>query len=488
MGEDDGPLNYFRNTGSGFALTVNVTAQNDAPTLAAVAAATYTDTAGNDSFAALSGALNGDDPDNDPLIYGIDGGTAGGSTNIGGTLYDVSRISSFGTLYVASASGAYTFVPRDAGIEALKTGTTQSFTVRVSDGMLNATRPLDITFNGADDAPLAAMGNQNLQPNEWVRLLGRVSARDSDNSITQYQLYDAGAAAGSGYFWTADVGQRAADTYITIDADDLATTWLRGGQVDGGELMWVRAFNGSVWSDWDPFTLTTSSAAPGPNTAPVVTADDQNLQIGDAITLDSMVGVSDADGDPITQYQFYDAGTGTDSGHLWTVNGGQRAAGQYFTIAAADLETVELRAGQAAGTDFMWVRAFDGVAWSDWDAFTLVTQEGANAAPVVTIDVQALPINGSAAVDSFISAVDADGDPIVQYQFYDAGAAGDSGYFSTDGVQRDPHTYINVAAADLAGVELHGGAVPGAELMWVRGYDGTAWSAWDPFFLVTNGL
>ena len=251
VGEDDGPLNYFRNTGSGFALTVNVTAQNDAPTLAAVAAATYTDTAGNDSFAALSGALNGDDPDNDPLIYGIDGGTAGGSTNIGGTLYDVSRISSFGTLYVASASGDYTFVPRDAGIEALKTGTTQSFTVRVSDGMLNATRPLDITFNGADDAPLAAMGNQNLQPNEWVRLLGRVSARDSDDSITQYQLYDAGAAAGSGYFWTADVGQRAADTYITIDADDLATTWLRGGQVDGGELMWVRAFNGSVWSDWD---------------------------------------------------------------------------------------------------------------------------------------------------------------------------------------------------------------------------------------------
>ena len=33
-----------------------------------------------------------------------------------------------------------------------------------------------------------------------------------------------------------------------------------------------------------------------------------------------------------------------------------------------------------------------------------------------------------------------------------------------------------------------GGAIPGGELMWVRGYDGTAWSAWDPFFLVTNGL
>ncbi|MET0722716.1 MAG: hypothetical protein ABWY64_18050, partial [Tardiphaga sp.] len=62
-------------------------------------------------------------------------------------------------------------------------------------------------------------------------------------------------------------------------------------------------------------------------------------------------------------------------------------------------------------------------------------------------------------------------------------------YFSTGGVQRDPHTYINVAAADLAGVELHGGAVgPSSELMWVRGFDGTAWSEWDPFFLIINGL
>ena len=479
--DGDGGLSNFAD------VTVEVITVNDAPTLAAVAGASYTDTTGNDMFAPVSGTLVGDDPDNVDLIYGIVGGTTGGSTNIGGTVYDVSRISNFGTLYVASDTGEYTFVPRDAAIEALKAGATQSFTVRVSDGTLNDTQTLDITFNGANDAPLAAMGNQNLQPNEWVQLQGRLSARDSDDSITQYQLYDAGAAAGSGYFWTADLGRRAADTYITIDADDLATTWLRGGAATGGELMWVRAFNGTTWSEWDPFTLTTSNAAPGPNTPPVVTADDQNLQIGDAITLDSMVGVSDADGDTVTQYQFYDAGTAADSGYLWTVNGGQRAAGQYFTIAAADLETVELRAGQAAGTDVMWVRAFDGIAWGEWDAFTLVTQEGANAAPVVTIDNQAVPTSGSAAVDSFISAVDADGDPIVQYQFYDAGSAADSGYFSTAGVQRDPHTYINVAAADLAGVGLHGGAVPGTELMWVRGYDGTAWSAWDPFFLITNG-
>ncbi len=65
------------------------------------------------------------------------------------------------------------------------------------------------------------------------------------------------------------------------------------------------------------------------------------------------------------------------------------------------------------------------------------------------------------------------------------GSAANSGYFSTNGTQRAADTYINVAAADLAGVELHGGTVPGTELMWVRGFDGTVWSEWDPFFLNT---
>ena len=105
-----------------------------------------------------------------------------------------------------------------------------------------------------------------------------------------------------------------------------------------------------------------------------MTADNQNLQIGDAITLANIVSVSDADGDnTVTQYQFYDGEAAADSGYLWTVNGGQRAAGQYFTIAAADLGTVELRAGQAAGTDVMWVRGYDGTAWSAWDPFFLNT-------------------------------------------------------------------------------------------------------------------
>ena len=146
---------------------------NDAPMLAAVAGATYTDTVGNDMFTAVSGMLDGDDPDSSPLIYGIDGGTTGlSATTIGGTVYDVARVSNFGTLHVASASGDYIFVPRDTAIEALKTATTQSFTFTVSAGSASASQNFVIAFNGADDAPVAAMTNLSLQTNEVGRTAG----------------------------------------------------------------------------------------------------------------------------------------------------------------------------------------------------------------------------------------------------------------------------------------------------------------------------
>ena len=73
---------------------------------------------------------------------------------------------------------------------------------------------------------------------------------------TQYQFDHVGAAANSGYFWTADVGQRAANTYTPNDpvADHDLSHHLgaRRRHARTPELMWVRAFDGSEWSAWDP--------------------------------------------------------------------------------------------------------------------------------------------------------------------------------------------------------------------------------------------
>ena len=60
-----------------------------------------------------------------------------------------------------------------------------------------------------------------------------------------------GADANSGYFWTPGNAHHAANTTIEVAASDLANVWVRGGTSAGSETMWVRAFDGTDWSDWD---------------------------------------------------------------------------------------------------------------------------------------------------------------------------------------------------------------------------------------------
>jgi hypothetical protein len=240
--------------------------------------------------------------------------------------------------------------------------------VRAFDGLAWSDWDAFTLTTEVNTTAVATINNQGTHNNEWTTVQGLLSTSDADgDAITQYQFYDSGAASGSGYFWTNDVGQRAADTTITVNAADLATTWVRGGSATGSETMWVRAFDGTDWGAWDAFTFKTQ------NTAPVAAINNQNLQVNEWAVVQNLVNAYDPDGDAITQYQFLDAGTASGSGYLWTADVGQRAANEYVTVAADDLDTTWVRGGQAAGSETMWVRGFDGADWSAWDAFTLNT-------------------------------------------------------------------------------------------------------------------
>ncbi|MGO4643276.1 beta strand repeat-containing protein, partial [Mesorhizobium sp. 2RAF45] len=135
-------------------LTINIDGVNDTPTLAAVTGPTYNDTAGADTFSASSGTLFGSDRDLDTLSYGINSGMTGGSTIIGGVTYDVSKVGSFGTLYVNSSTGQYTYQENNSAINAATTATSDNFTVTTSDGTASASTALNVTINGVNDAPI----------------------------------------------------------------------------------------------------------------------------------------------------------------------------------------------------------------------------------------------------------------------------------------------------------------------------------------------
>jgi hypothetical protein len=72
----------------------------------------------------------------------------------------------------------------------------------------------------------------------------------------------------------------------------------------------------------------------------------------------SLFSVNDSDGDAMTMYEFYDA---TPGGGYFIVNGVAQTS-PLVQITAAQLAATTFQAG--AGPDNLYVRAFDGTAWS----------------------------------------------------------------------------------------------------------------------------
>jgi len=62
--------------------------------------------------------------------------------------------------------------------------------------------------------------------------------------------------------------------------------------------------DGTDWSAWDSFTFTTIRPTP-----PVATINDHSLAANQWSQVASWISYSDADGNPATQYQFWDSGT-----------------------------------------------------------------------------------------------------------------------------------------------------------------------------------
>ena len=154
--------------------TVNFSA-NHPPTLATPPAASYVDTAADDSFTPATGTLLGADVDaGATLTYGIVGGTVAAGTSSGTGAY--------GTLAVNTATGAYTFTPNRSAIQARKTNASESHTVSVSDGLAPpVTATFTVNITGADDPTL--FGGQlggAVSEDGTLTASGTLSASDRD--------------------------------------------------------------------------------------------------------------------------------------------------------------------------------------------------------------------------------------------------------------------------------------------------------------------
>ena len=113
------------------------------------------DTIAFDKFSASIGSFSASFGSGVTPIFGIAGGAVG-PVVIAGAPYDVEKPGSYGILYLNSASGAYTYVPNNDAINALKVSTTDNFTITVSDGLASASQTFTVDVDGVNDASVVS--------------------------------------------------------------------------------------------------------------------------------------------------------------------------------------------------------------------------------------------------------------------------------------------------------------------------------------------
>jgi serralysin len=243
----------------------------------------------------------------------------------------------------------------------------------------------------------------------------------------------------------------------------------------------------------DSFTYTESDGYGGTATAtlsitvvrpPVVTTSNLTDLPNQTIAASSLFTVTDPNGYPITQYEFWDSTQDPNSGHFF-VNGVEQAPGTIIDISASELAQTTFVTGSVSNA--IQVRAFDGINWSasdaaPWAPFNVNISPA--APPVVTTsNLTDLP-NQTIAASSLFTVTDPNGYPITQYEFWDSTHDPNSGHFFVNGVEQAPGTIIDISASELAQTTFVTGSVSNA--IQVRAFDGINWSAsdtapWSPF-------
>ncbi len=220
----DGTNNAFTARTLTVTLSANTADDNATPTVDTPTAISLGDTAAADTFSNQTGTLSASDTDGTIASYGISTGTTGGSTEIGGLTYDVSKVGTYGTLYVVTTGqdiGKYVYVPNATAINARSTDASETFTVTATDSNASAATgnaTLTVNITGVNDTPTdislsATSVNQSGGTNATV---GTLTSTDADTGQTHtYSL-----VAGNGSNDTGNASFNISGT--TLRANDAA--------------------------------------------------------------------------------------------------------------------------------------------------------------------------------------------------------------------------------------------------------------------------
>ena len=500
---DGGTATYTGGTGSS-ALTFGYTvlAGQNTPDLMVSAVdlngATLLDGAGNAANLSLTGLTQGS-PQIDttsPMVSSVTG--SAGDYNAGKALMLTLNMSE-----AVTVTGTPTLTLNDGGTATYTAGsgtTTLTFNYTVASGQNAAA--LGVT---AVSGTIADLAGNTLSTANLPETFTGLSIDTTTPSVTSV------VASGTGI--TAGAGDLAAGSVVTLTVNLSEVVAVAGGTPtltlnDGGTATYAGGsgtsaltfgytvangqntpalavtavnLNGATVQDvaGNSASLSLSGLAQtGPKidtTRPVVTASSVMLPQNDIVAASSLFSASDLDGDPITQYSFYDDLRTASSGEF-LLNGVAQPKGTYqpLFVSASQLSQVTFEAGAGGTADDLYIAAYDGTVASN--IAHLQVSAATPPAPVVTASNVTLPQSDIVAASSLFSATNPAGaTPITSYAFYDDLRTASSGEFLLNGVAQPKGTYqpLVVSASQLSQVTFEAGAGGTADDLYIATYDGT---------------
>jgi hypothetical protein len=236
------------------------------------------------------------------------------------------------------------------------------------------------------------------------------------------------------------------------------------------------------------FTIPGGSGGGGGSAVPVVNVHDVSLAPLASISGFSLVtSVSNPSGDSITQYGFWDGGTG--NGHF-TLNGVAQSDGQWIVESTSNLSSIQYISGSVSGSETLFVEVYDATK-GVWSASSSLTATTVAVLSTVTVNVQDISVsaNSSISASSLIASVtNASNDSITQYAFWDGGTG--NGHFALNGIAEADGQWIVVSSSSLSSLQYFGGSSSGSETLYVEAYDATqgVWSISSSLTATTSAV
>ncbi|WP_223969797.1 Ig-like domain-containing protein, partial [Bradyrhizobium sp. RD5-C2] len=287
------------------------------------------------------------------LFAASDTGVVGDNATYVTTPVIVGNGGSFGqivTLYdngVAVGTGTVGFVSTWSVTSGPLSIGTHKLTASVDDGAGDVSAPsASLTVSIVPSpAPVVTPMNADLSATHHQSFTASslFSASDPNgDAITTYAFWDIGT--GGAHFLLSGVAQ-GTNQEIDVTAAQLSQVSYQSGS--GVDTLWVRANDGTQWGSWSPSFNITAPTDHSPN----VGAPDFAASHNQNIAISTLFSVSDADGDSMTAYLFWDSTTDPASGHF-VVGGVVQGTNQNIDITAAQLAGTTFQSG--SGSDDVW--------------------------------------------------------------------------------------------------------------------------------------